>query len=293
MRIPSTQALRALEAFSRHGTIWQTAEELSLTRSAVSHQLRGLERELGFTLMEKSGTRVEITPRGRAYAADVRKALGILVDSKTLNSSRGLTGMLKVSCPPGLASSWLCPSLGSFVASHPDVILDIRTPRRLDDHSTPDIDVFVGFGQKPSNDAQLLRKVEFAPLCSPSYANQFEGFVDRRRLARATLLHIGDCHDWDEWFSLANLRNATTNRGVVFSDMNLAYMAALSSQGIMIGDEFVCQDAITRGQLVRPFDFVVQSDSAYYLSVPQRSQGNPLVEAFLRWIESVTSTAVP
>jgi LysR family glycine cleavage system transcriptional activator len=290
MRIPSTQALRALEAFSRHGTIWQTAEELSLTRSAVSHQLRGLERELGFNLMEKNGTRVEITPRGRSYAYDVRKALNIIAESKMLNSARGLTGRLKVSCPPGFASSWLCPSLGSFIAAHPDVILDITTPRRLDDHSIPDIDVFVVFGREPNEESLLLRRVEFTPMCSPSYANMFDGFVDRRGLTQANLLHISDTHDWEEWFAEANLKEAINNRGIVFSDMNLVYMAALSSQGIMIGDEFVCYDAIARGQLVRPFDFTVQSDSAYYLTVPRRSQVNPLVDAFLRWIEDVIFT---
>ena len=290
MRIPSTQALRALEAFSRHGTIWQTAEELSLTRSAVSHQLRGLERELGFNLTEKNGTRVEITPRGRAYARDVRKALSIIAESETLNSARGLTGTLRVSCPPGFASIWLCPSLGSFMTAFPDVVLDIKTPQRLDDYSNPDIDVFVVFGPEPQDDFRLIRRVQFSPLCSPSYANRFDGFVDRRRLAQANLLHIFDFRDWEEWLAEANLTGAIASRGIVFSDMNLVYMAALSSQGIMIGDEFVCFDAIASGQLVRPFDLFIQSDSAYYLKVPGRSHDNPLVDAFLRWVEGVTST---
>jgi len=70
-RIPSTQALRALESFARHGTVWQAADELNLTRSAVSHQLRLLERDLGFRLMNRIGTRVELTPQGVAYAADI------------------------------------------------------------------------------------------------------------------------------------------------------------------------------------------------------------------------------
>ena len=63
-RVPSTQALRALESFARHGTVWQAADELNLTRSAVSHQLRLLERELGFRLLNRVGTRIELTPQG-------------------------------------------------------------------------------------------------------------------------------------------------------------------------------------------------------------------------------------
>ena len=65
-RIPSTQALRALDSFSRHGTVWQAADDLNLTRSAVSHQLRLLERDLGFRLLNRIGTRIELTPQGGA-----------------------------------------------------------------------------------------------------------------------------------------------------------------------------------------------------------------------------------
>ncbi|RVC19557.1 LysR family transcriptional regulator, partial [Mesorhizobium sp. M7A.F.Ca.AU.002.02.1.1] len=75
MRIPSTQALRALDSFARHGSVWRAADELHLTRSAVSHQLRLLERDLGFDLLERIGKGVALTPRGQRYASDVRKAL--------------------------------------------------------------------------------------------------------------------------------------------------------------------------------------------------------------------------
>ena len=59
-RIPSTQALRALDSFTRHGSVWKAADELNLTRSAVSHQLRLLERDLGFQLLNRIGTRIEL-----------------------------------------------------------------------------------------------------------------------------------------------------------------------------------------------------------------------------------------
>lgn len=285
MRVPSSQALRALEAFSRLGTVWQVAEELNITRSAVSHQLRGLEQELGFKIMEKNGTRVEITPRGRAYANDVRKALNILIESKTLNSSQGLSGRLRISCPPGFAASWFSPHLGSFAAAHPDIVPELIAARKLDDHEAPDVDIFIVFGTEPKVDSKLLRRVEFAPLCSPSYLNQFDGFADRRALSKATLIHIGDYVDWEHWLDEASLPVTLAHRGIIFSDMNLAYTAALTSQGIIIGDEFVCFDAMRRGLLVRPFDFVVQSDAAYYLIRPPRSHGNSLVDAFLHWME--------
>lgn len=297
MRVPSTQALRALEAFSRNGSIWQTAEELHLTRSAISHQLRYLEQEIGFKIMEKVGTRVEITPRGLAYAKDIRKALNILHDSRILNAAKGMTGKLTVSCPAGFAASWLSPRIGSFLDTHPDIILEVVTPKRLDDIEAPDIDVFVIFGRKPEVDAILVRQMVFAPLCSPSYLNVLEGFNEGRMaqdgLSRARLLHIGNYQDWERWLSAASLPPRLAHRGAIFSDMNLAYTAALSSQGILVGDEFVCLDALQKGLLVRPFDIIAQTDSAYYLVCAERGKSSSLVAAFSGWFEAEISKFQP
>ena len=93
-RIPSTQALRALDSFARHGLVWKAAEELNLTRSAVSHQLRLLERELGFSLFSRAGTGIVLTARGRAYASDVRQALTLISQSASRHAGNALTGPL-------------------------------------------------------------------------------------------------------------------------------------------------------------------------------------------------------
>ena len=90
MRVPSTQALRALDAFSRYGSVWRAAEELNLTRSAVSHQLRFLEHDLGFDLLKRAGKGVSLTPQGQRYAADVRKALTLLGDAAVQYGDKGI-----------------------------------------------------------------------------------------------------------------------------------------------------------------------------------------------------------
>lgn len=80
-RFPSIQALRAIESVERNGALWRAAAELNVTRSAVSHQLRLLETDLGFKILERNGNRTEITPRARAYAEDVRRALSMIATS--------------------------------------------------------------------------------------------------------------------------------------------------------------------------------------------------------------------
>lgn len=285
-RIPSTQALRALESFARHGTVWQAADELNLTRSAVSHQLRLLERDLGFRLMNRIGTRVELTPQGQAYAADVRRALAAISGSALRNAARGISGALTVSCPPGFASSWLCGKVGAFAEAFPDVALSILTPRRLDDVSNPDADIFIAFslGNQPGMQVELIKEVEFTPLCSPALLNRFDSLPDPASLLQTTLLHLGDFEDWTNWFRLAGLPDSQARTGITFADMNLVYAAVLAGQGVAMGDEFICHDALAAGLLVRPFDLSIRSARSYFLIVPPEKAANPAVDAFRGWL---------
>ncbi|MGB3315631.1 MAG: LysR substrate-binding domain-containing protein [Albidovulum sp.] len=285
-RIPSTQALRALESFARHGTVWQAADELNLTRSAVSHQLRLLERDLGFRMFDRVGTRIELTPQGMAYAGDIRRALSSIAGSAARNAGRGVTGTLTVSCTPGFAATWLCPKIGRFREVSPDVALSIVTPRRLDDVSNPDVDLFLTFGtgNLPDMQVELLKEVEFTPLCSPVLLNRIGGLAEPRDVKRAGLLHLHERADWRRWFRLAGVDEAAARGGVVFADMNLVYAASMNAQGIAMGDEFICHGAMEAGALVRPFDLAIRSPRSYFLVVPPEKAGNPAVDAFRSWI---------
>src|SRR5258706_7725093 len=141
-RIPSTQALRALDSFARYGSVWKAADELGLTRSAVSHQLRLLESDLGFELMRRVGKGVALTARGRRYAISVRKALVMIGEAAAQHDDHGIGGPLVISCTPGFASLWLCTHIGEFLERYPQVALSIRTPRPLHETSHPPGAVF-------------------------------------------------------------------------------------------------------------------------------------------------------
>jgi LysR family glycine cleavage system transcriptional activator len=287
-RVPSTQALRALESFARHGSVWQAADELNLTRSAVSHQLRLLERDLGFRLTRRAGTRVELTAQGRAYADDVRRALSALLGSAARQSGRGVGGVLTVSCTPGFAAAWLCPRLGRFRDQSPDIDLRIVTPRRLEDVSERGTDLFVTFstGVHPGMRVELLKRVVFTPLVSPSYLNRHEGFENPAELARAHLLHLDGPEDWQAWFTLAGLDPGLARRGTVLTDVNLVYNAVLAGQGVCMGDTFVCTAFMSEGRLVRPFDLAIRPERAYYLAIPEARADAPEVAAFRGWMAS-------
>ncbi|MGJ4856178.1 LysR substrate-binding domain-containing protein [Labrys sp. KB_33_2] len=288
MRIPSTQALRALDSFARHGSVWRAAEELFLTRSAVSHQLRLLERDLGFDLLERNGKGVMLTARGRHYANEVRKALTVIGDASLQYGGRGVAGTLQVSCTPGFASLWLCTHIAEFQEMYPDVSLRVVTPRRLDDVSNPDVDLFITFGDGnwPNRAVELLCEVQFTPLCSPALLNKVGGLNEPSDVLRAPLLHLGDFDDWTRWLALANVENPNAECGMIFSDMNLVFAAATAGQGIAMGDELTCNTAMKAGQLVRPFDLAIKSPRSYFLVMEHAKAGHAVSQAFADWLKS-------
>lgn len=288
MRVPSTQALRALDAFARFGSIWRAAEELHLTRSAVSHQLRFLEQDLGFDILKRAGKGVSLTPQGQRYAVDVRKALTLLGDAAVQYGDKGIRGSLTISCTPGFASLWLCTHVLEFTQLYPDVALRVVTPARLDDVSNPEVDAFVAFGNGnwPKCAVELLSEVEFTPLCSPVLLNRIGGLSGPLDVFRAVLLHLVDDDDWARWFGATGSVPPNLGQGVVFSDMNLVLAAASAGQGIAMGDELTCQQALETGRLVRPFDLAIRSSRAYYFVMQNQRVANAAALAFSDWLKS-------
>lgn len=286
MRIPSTQALRALDSFARHGSVWRAADELHLTRSAVSHQLRLLERDLGFELLERMGRHVALTPRGRHYASDVRKALALLGDATARHAGKGVGGTFTVSSAPGFASLWLCSHIGDFQQTYPEVALRIVTPRRLDEVSNPEVDLFIAYGDGnwPNRAVEPLCEVEFTPMCSPALVNRMGGLSRPPDLLRATLLHLGDAADWSRWLAMSKVENPDPAAGIVFSDMNLVMSAAIAGQGIAMGDGLTGRKALTEGRLVRPFERAIKSPYAYFLVHEHGRADHPVLGAFAAWI---------
>ncbi|PZO80274.1 MAG: transcriptional regulator [Mesorhizobium amorphae] len=288
MWVPSTQALRALDSFARHGSVWRAADELHLTRSAISHQLRLLERELGFAILRRAGKGVELTPQGRRYAHQTAKALALLASAGERNEGRGLSGSFAISCTPGFASLWLCPRIAEFGRLHPGVSLSVLTPRRLDDVSDQAADAFIAYGDGAweNKAVEPLCEVAFTPLCAPSLLNRLGGLQRPADVLRADLLHLDDTADWARWLALAKVDNPDPAGGIYFSDMNLAFSAAVAGQGIAMGDELTSRKALHEGRLVKPFDLAIKSPRSYFLVCDHAKAGNPVLDAFARWLRA-------
>jgi LysR family glycine cleavage system transcriptional activator len=102
----------------------------------------------------------------------------------------------------------------------------------------------------------------------------------------STLLHLTDFADWEMWFQLSGLPTEAAQTGIRFSDMNLVYAAALGAQGVAMGDEFICQQAMATGLLIRPFDLAIRSPRSYFMIVPPEKADNPASAAFRGWLRA-------
>jgi LysR family glycine cleavage system transcriptional activator len=282
-------ALQALDAFARLGTVWEAAEDLGITRSALSHRLAMLEGILGFEVASRSGKGVALTVRGRRYAQDVQKSLTLLTGAHEEGAGRPIEGTLRISSTAGFASMWLCNHIASFQAEHPNLALHIVTSRELDRATDNDVDLSIVFGDGhwPRHFVQHLYDVEFLPMCSPSLQNMQGGLNRPADVLRYPLLHLRQWDEWRQWLSASGVEFPRSAAGVIFSDLMLVQAAAIAGQGIMMGDEITCAGALAAGQLVTPFSTKITSRGGYYLLRSRPRRPNPAMLAFTRWLNAL------
>jgi LysR family glycine cleavage system transcriptional activator len=287
-RIPPLHALQALDAFARLGTVWEAAEDLGITRSAVSHRIAMLETMLGFEVASRSGRGVALTPRGKRYAQDVRKSLMLLADAHEEGAGKALEGTLRISSTAGFASMWLCNHIASFQSEHPNLCLEIVTSRELGDATDRGVDLSIVFGEGswPRHTVQHLYDVEFLPMCSPALQNMQGGLDQPSDVLRYPLLHLRQWDEWRQWLAMSGVE-FPRSAGITFSDLMLVQSAAIAGQGVMMGDEITCAGALAAGQLVTPFSSKIKARGGYYLLRSRQRRPSPAMLAFTRWLNAL------
>lgn len=179
--IPPLNPLRAFEVAARHLSFTRAAEELCVTPSAVSHQIKVLEENLGIALFVRDTKSLILTSAGKAYLPGVQEAFRQLVQATYRVQRERAVQALKLNLPPTFAVKWLIPRMKRFMARHPDIDLRVSTSKNMSDFERDDVDVEVryGRGEYSGLHAELCLPVEVTPVCSPALLN------DRPPLTRA------------------------------------------------------------------------------------------------------------
>jgi len=288
-RLPAMAALRAFETAAQLGSFKQAAVRLHRTPSAVSHQIRRLEGDLGVSLFHREPNGLRLTEAGRGYLQDVHEALDRLDEATTRLRRQHGDGPLSVSLFPSFAVRWLIPRLNDFRALHPEVELALVNSLRQADFEHDDIDAAIRFGEGhwPSLRADpLMTEVRF-PVCSPAVATGPPALTQPRDLRHAVLLHNAAHPDeWRIWLEEAGIEGVDPERGPVFDASNEVLAAAANGMGVALGRSPLIDDELVAGRLVEPFSIRIRTPGRYWLVAPEATAGQPGITALRAWLRA-------
>lgn len=288
--LPSLNALWTFDAVARHGSMTRAAAELCVTQTAVSHQIRRLEDELGYSLFVRRGRRTEATPEGVAWAEQLGALFSRLrVINQQLRVSRpSALRPLTISIIPSLSTRWLVPRIGEYLARNPEVELRVVATERMVDLDLEHIDVAIryGRGRYPGFNVTKLADDAFIPVCTPRVAHQTK-LASTAGLATVDLLHDDYPNAWALWFEHAGVRTMPTKRKIEYTESSMLVEAALQGQGVGLCRQSLVGNELRDGRLKRLFEHVgpLHCELAYYVLVSDAALERKVVGTFLKWLK--------
>lgn len=249
------QALQAVEAAARTGSMTRAAAELCVTHGAVSRHVRELEAQLGVELFHRDGRQLSVTPRGRRLAEDLQQALravGRALDDAATDR-QPTRPQLRLNVDAELANLWLVPRLGRLRAAHPDIDLVIETSTEHPDFTRPELDMSLRYAFVPFAGCENVRLLndEVIVVCSPGFASAHAPMriEDLARLPRLRYTRF----PWSQWGEAAGVAIDDPDDGPVFDSRALMIEAAASGMGLGLTRSLLAGDYLASGRLVRPF----------------------------------------
>jgi len=292
-RLPSLNGLRAFEAAARHLSFTLAASELNVTQTAISHQIRRLEEELGIRLFIRQNRALALTAEARDYLPGVRAAFNDLRLATDRLLRKDDDKVLTVSTLASLAAKWLLPRLADFQEQHPGIDVRITTSTSLVDFQRDNVDAAIryGRGQWPGLRADWLMADELFPVCSPSLLRGDKPLRQPEDLKGYPLLHTSNANsdDWRLWLTAAGLpADIARQPGITFDMIFMTIQAAIDGIGVAMGRTSYVQDDIAKGRLVVPFKIALPADAGFYLVAPEGRREAPKLAAFRDWMIAAT-----
>lgn len=284
MSRPPLHALQGFAAAARSGNLTRAAASMHLTVSALSHQIRALEERLGRRLFERGPRGVKLTADGERLMNRVAPHLEAL-DHALRPYGPCRDDVLTLSLMASMASAWLVPRLGDFLALHPQLELNLQSSTRLVDferETNVDAALRGGYGGWPGVVIEHLFDETLTPVASPKLIERMGGLPALEDLQRWPLL--GDPADhWRDWFEHYGGREP--NRYVAhFDDSETMHRAAVEGMGVALARMARTRLLIENGQLVSLRPERLRTDYAHYLVYPQRSADHAGLLAFRGWV---------
>ena len=281
--LPSLHTLHVFETTARRLSFTRAAEELHLTQAAVSRQIRQLEEALDQPLFIRLHRRVELTPVGERLAADLSHSF--MQIARSVAQARGETReRLRLSVEPAFAARWLLPRLPRFVASEPQIDVEVDSTeimRELGSETDMAIRYIEGPRRSPQRSAILVAEVEMFPVLAPSLLRPGQSLRTPEDLLQYPLLHEDEDRSWQAWFRVAGLPGISIPRRMRFNDVALVLQAAANGHGIALGDDLLAGDDLKAGRLIKPYHVAAPCGTYWLLGGASRSRARRMFRDWL------------
>ncbi len=287
MRFRHYDELRVFTIVARHGSFSAAAEELLLTKGAVSHQMRMLEQELGFALFLRRPRGIALTTRGQELLGATQAAFEE-VEQRIAALRNADARLLTIGVTTYFASRWLSPRLMDFMQKNPEVRLRIQPMISQRDLQREGIDLAIRWGSGDWRDAAT--ELLFACPAWPCGNAQAMALVEECGVeqAFAQMTHIRDCDEsvaWTQWYGAAGLRFRARSDTHIIPDPNVRVQAVVDGQGIALNDALI-EPEVSAGRLFRLSDAALD-DYGYFLAYAPGALNNPDADAFAQWLKQV------
>lgn len=289
-KLPPLNALRAFEAAARHLSFKTAAEELSVSQSAVSHQVKALENHLGTTLFQRKIRKVELTRKGKLLYPILRNALDSIWDGTQLILEESGVSVLNLHVYSTFTIRWLLPRLPRFQESHPNVQVRLHTSQADVNFSRDDIDAAIMVGQPTDSELHYdyLFDCELFPVCSPSFLEKYGPINTPEDLADHPILQVyPSSGDWLVWLEGNEVHGVSPNSGLQLESYDVALSSATQGIGVALAQQPYLSDEIEKGELIEIFPTLrLRNINRWYLACRREKRDAQKLEALYSWLKS-------
>ncbi|HEY5896307.1 MAG TPA: transcriptional regulator GcvA [Burkholderiales bacterium] len=290
--IPSLDLLQGFEAAARHLSFTKAGEELFLTQSAVSRQIKELEEQLGVPLFHRRHRTLVLTEAGHQFYAAAAQVLTTMRAATSRLKAQGVRKPLSVTTTSSFAALWLIPRLAGFTRAHPSVDVRITADTRVQDLDRDGLDIAIRHGPASLAGPHAVRLFgeRVFPVCSPKLLKKNPLRVPAD-LKNHCLLQYDDPearHPWLHWKTwlevegIPDLRPAAT---LSFSGYEQIIPAAVAGHGVALGRTPLVRDLMAEKQLVAPFKSTADPARAYFVVLSGDAAERPEVQGFVEWLK--------
>jgi len=291
--LPQLGFFQGFEAAARNLSFTKAAEELFITQSAVSRQIKALEDHLGVRLFKRRPRSLVLTESGQLLyrlAADVLERLQAGTDQLRADSR---ARQLSITTTTGFASLWLIPRLQRFTSLNPDIDVRISATTEALNLERGLIDLAIRYCRPetvPEGAVRLFGE-EMLPVCSRALLRDRARPLKRPQdLKHHTLLHFDypgaekTFMDWGTWLAALGIHDLKSAGALHFSQYEQMIQAAISGQGVALGRQPLVNELIQSGMLATPFKQPLVGSRAYFIIESPLGAGKPHVRQFADWV---------